>query len=97
MKGEGIEILFSARAEFFRVIPLLCAVLMLTVWIPQLAAFEIKLFPASEVFDQDTETLHERLGLKGQSLKVEDFEDDDLEDWLRTNLKAGGEETEPSN
>lgn len=66
------------------------------VWIPHLTAFEIKLFPASEVYHQDTAILHERLGLKGQALKVEDFDDERLEDWLGTNLKAGDDGTEQS-
>jgi hypothetical protein len=50
--------------------------------------FEIKVFPASEVYDRNLDFMHERLGIKGQALKVEDFEDDELESWLHTNLKA---------
>src|SRR6185369_3069652 len=55
-------------------------------------AYEIKLFPASAVYDPDTEILHERLGLKGQPLRVEDFEDTELAVWLHTNLQGGGGE-----
>ena len=50
--------------------------------------FEIKVFPASEVYDRDLEFMHERLGIRGQALKVEDFEDEELESWLQTNLKT---------
>jgi HEAT repeat protein len=66
--------------------------MLLMVWVLHLAAYEIKLFPASEVYDPDTEILHERLGVRGQALKAEDFEDQVMESWLHTNLKGGGGE-----
>jgi hypothetical protein len=60
---------------------------------PSLAAFDIKLYPASEVYDADVEFFHERLGVDEQQMSVEEFENDQLASWLSTNLKVGVENT----
>src|SRR5688572_23298243 len=60
---------------------------------PRLAGFDIKLYPASEVYDAELDFFHERLGVNGQTMRVEEFEDDQLESWLQTNLKAGDAKT----
>jgi hypothetical protein len=60
---------------------------------PRLAAFDIKLYPASEVYDADVEFFHERLGVAEQQMSVEEFEGDQPVSWLTTNLGAGEKKT----
>lgn len=59
---------------------------------PKVSAFQITLFPAAAVYDPDAKILHERLGVDGQDLHVEDFEDNELESWLKTDLEGGAGE-----
>lgn len=65
-------------------------------WVSHSVAFEIKLYPASQVYAEDTEFMHERLGVKSNPLKLEGFEDAVLEPWLRSNLKSGDKGIEQS-
>jgi HEAT repeat protein len=74
----------------------LMATILLSGGVSRLLAYDIKLFPASEVYDRDVEFMHERLGVKGQPMKVEEFEDKEVESWLVTNLKPGADDTKDS-
>ena len=94
MKAKSRKVWFGMRGEFSRLSILFWTAVILFAGVPHLVGFEIKLFPASQVYDADTDILHERLGVKGQPLKVEEFEDQELENWLSTNLKGGGAGTE---
>lgn len=79
-----------------RATALICGAFATLLWVQTLAAFEIRLFPAGQVFDHDPEYLHERIGVISPTLRVEDFEDTTLEEWLRASVKGGARHTADS-